>query len=85
MPKGMFVLFIKLECETPCGVKAKMYTTSLFLSSRFQNSMARFSTTPLKMILCLDTKQSTSVLSLHLLLQGASRSYKIIRRRCALT
>ncbi|XVF18809.1 hypothetical protein REPUB_Repub11eG0055200 [Reevesia pubescens] len=56
--KGMFLLFVKPEFETLCGVKARMYATSFFLSSSFKNYFSNIFTTPVEMILCLNTNQS---------------------------
>ncbi|XVF78539.1 hypothetical protein PTKIN_Ptkin14bG0142100 [Pterospermum kingtungense] len=56
--KGMYLLFVMPELETPCGIKARLYTTSSFLSSSMQNYMSKHLITPVEIILCLNTNQS---------------------------
>ncbi|XP_017979546.1 PREDICTED: indole-3-acetic acid-amido synthetase GH3.17 [Theobroma cacao] len=56
--KGMYFLFANPEVETPCGLMESSYTTTYFKSSGFENSVAKICTSPVEIILCLDTQQS---------------------------
>lgn len=59
--KGMYLLFIKPEISTPCGLMARPVLTSYYKSSNFRNRpFNRYNvyTSPDETILCPDSKQS---------------------------
>ncbi|XP_022748915.1 indole-3-acetic acid-amido synthetase GH3.17-like [Durio zibethinus] len=59
--KGMYLLFVKPEIETPSGLMARPVLTSYYKSNNFKNRpLNRFNvyTSPDETILCSDSKQS---------------------------
>ncbi|MFQ6635452.1 hypothetical protein Gotur_010561 [Gossypium turneri] len=56
--KSLYLYFIKPEMETPSGLKASFFTTFYFKTESFKNGLAKFLTSPIDTILCLDNKQS---------------------------
>ncbi|KAK8633421.1 hypothetical protein V6N13_014267 [Hibiscus sabdariffa] len=44
--------------ETPSGLMVSLYTTFYFKTEFFKNGLAKFCTSPIETILCLDNKQS---------------------------
>ncbi|XWS11020.1 hypothetical protein CRYUN_Cryun38cG0048000 [Craigia yunnanensis] len=56
--KAMSLLFVNPGMETPSGLMATMYATCCFKSNSFKNGLAKFCSSPIETILCLDNKQS---------------------------
>ncbi|MBA0833207.1 hypothetical protein Goarm_017536 [Gossypium armourianum] len=56
--KSFYLFFVKPDMETPSGLMASLYTTSYFKTQIFKNGLAKFCTSPIDTILCLDNKQS---------------------------
>ncbi|CAM8947709.1 unnamed protein product [Rhodiola kirilowii] len=59
--KGMYLLFVKPEVTTPCGLMARPVLTSYYKSKNFKNRpYNKYSvyTSPNEIILCSDSKQS---------------------------
>ncbi|XVE80121.1 hypothetical protein DITRI_Ditri14bG0113800 [Diplodiscus trichospermus] len=74
--KTMNLLFVKPEIKTPSGLMATMYTTIYFKSNSFKDGpQAKFSTTPIETILCLDNKQSMYCQ----LLAGLLQRHEVVR------
>ncbi|KAK8973561.1 hypothetical protein V6N11_030751 [Hibiscus sabdariffa] len=56
--KSFFLYFSKPGMETPSGLMVSLYTTFYFKTGFFQNGLAKFCTSPIETILCVDNKQS---------------------------
>ncbi|KAG8479457.1 hypothetical protein CXB51_029662 [Gossypium anomalum] len=73
--KSLLLLFIKPEMGTPSGLVASPYTAFFSKTNTFKNGLAKFSTSPIDTILCLENKQSMYCQ----LLSGLLQRDKIIR------
>ncbi|TYG96293.1 hypothetical protein ES288_A11G338300v1 [Gossypium darwinii] len=56
--KSLSLYFSKPEIETPSGIVASPYLTFYSKTDIFQSNLAKFCTSPIETILCLDNKQS---------------------------
>ncbi|XVF78538.1 hypothetical protein PTKIN_Ptkin14bG0142000 [Pterospermum kingtungense] len=56
--KRMELMFAKTEIETPCGLKARAVSTSVFNERGFRTLFSKICTSPIETILCSDTNQS---------------------------
>ncbi|MBA0759448.1 hypothetical protein Gotri_022334 [Gossypium trilobum] len=56
--KSLEFQFAKEETETPCGLKARAATTSMYKNNDYRNIISKHHTSPIEAIFCSDTNQS---------------------------